>query len=1178
MKTIRFAGVGLSLCLALGLAGFILLFARQPVLAAPPTDAERTESAVPENSAVPFSVQMTTTITRVYTYTTSKNISLGCVTPTLNVADDLYLYSVRTGVKITHTNRGDISMTLLSPANVPVRVLNSNNAITSENLNVLFDPFSTVDPETPPGDGDHDPSLSYYQYTWRPVDDLDLFRQGRSQGNWRLRICDVHSNGKTGKLKQWTLELELGPAIADLSTSFMDAPVEAAISSTVVSPTIWYNINIQNSGALTAANVSLRDVLPQGVTYITGSLVCGSGCWYDSQTSAIQWSGDIAPFAMEQIHFEVVPSRYGLVENVAHLAMASSAYDLWSATEVFPEIYEYWNFEGSDGGFLSGSGWNYGILLPGDIPISPGNGPEMWATGLSDDYDDSSIATLTKTVDLSTIPATTALFLRWWEYYSFADDDVGVILANGDLLETIQGNSGNEWLARAVDLSPYIGQNNVTLVWKVVPNHDAVVDKGWYIDDVSIHAGAPATDLAVSTEASSNPAVIGGPLSYTVTMKNLGNYTATYVIMDDDLPPEVHLTGIITPVSRIAVCAEAPAGHVHCDYGSLRPGQAVTVVLTTDVLSGVGQPGDQIVNSVSARAAENETDPYNNAVTLRTLLVDIPLTAPRVYSVTPASAVIPLTGKPIYIDGDNFTQGMSAYLDGYELRNVTRITSRRLAARVPYTVPTGTHDLTVIASNGERGVLLDAFTVLGSQPPALQRVLPGRGLSGVPTNIFVLGENFSPDSALALYQGAAWIADIEGVVFISQNKLRGVVPGNISPGLYDMRVSDARGAVTVPDAYEVVDPLSFDDLFAVNTFDLWMRPPVARQADTVTVSINVRRRGGQSALSNIPVDYYWDAPSVGAGGTPIGTPLVGTLLPRSASTAALTWTLNVSPAVRTFYAVIDPQNVIAEADETNNIISRTIRIWPPGPDYSPPVIDRFTINWGAGTAYRPQVWLNLTTVPTATFVLYMEYQYIQSENAWMQVASSGWLPFDDASVNYPWRLQAVPGIHYIQAWVADEHGNVCLHPGLAYINLMSNRAHLAAGEVHIYRRTFAPGNYLARLSLINGETDFYVWAPDGSRLVFVPTNNTYYEVPFSIPVTGTYQIEFEGYTSADYRFDVAPSSAPPAQPPAPLNVAMPMPRGRGVGINNAEPNEGTGLPNVPVDEMPYRLYFPTIFR
>ena len=1166
MKAIRIAGISLTLFVAVGLASFVLVLAQQPTLAAPDIVSTSQEDAVPRSPQATSIVVYTNTMP----FVIPEN---GCVAfgeSTIDVSENMYIHSIRVGVKVTHTNRGDIRINLLSPGAIPARLIDLSNS-TWHNFNVLFDSKSYDPPESPPGNVDHDPNLPDYEYVWRPVDDLALFYQHDSQGTWALQFCDAYTNSQTGQLLQWTLELELGPAVADLSSSFKEAPIEAAISSTVAPTIIWYNVYLQNSGALTATGVHLSDVLPPDVAYISGSLTCGGGCTYDPQVPEILWDGNIAPFGLEQIHFEVQPLRYGAIENIAQVTTISGTYDIQAATMVFPKVYEYWNFEGNNGGFNGDYSWEHGTLPMDGIPMPPGGGPDMWATGFSADYDDSMVSTLSKVVDLSGVPTDATIFLRWWEYYRFAPNDVGEIRVNGTLLDSISGASGDQWVVHSVDLSAYAGQSNVTLNWQVVPDYDTQADKGWYIDDVSIHAEIPRTDIAVFKEGSVDPAVIGEPLIYTVTVQNLGTLTATYVVMDDSLPPEVRLNRI-TPMSGSPDCGEDPPGQVHCDYGDLFPGQAIAVVLDTTVLSDTAQPGDQIVNYAFARCAEDDVDSVNNYATVRTTLVDTPFTAPQVYSVTPGSAVIPLTGKLIRIDGENFTLGMSAYLDGYELNNVTRITSRRLEARVPQSIPPGTYDLEVVASNGESGWLLDAFTVLDSGAPDVQRVVPPRGLADVPVGVFVQGENFSPDTWVALYQGTVEIAQVESLIFVNQNLLRGVIPPNLPPGLYDLHVGDSRGETVLPDAYTVQDPGTFDDLFTLTRDDLWTKPPSVQQGEVITVGVNVHRLGGQVSLTDVTVDYYWDALT---GGEFIGTSNIPVLAPQSVASTTLTHTVSLAPGMHTLYAVIDPQNLIPEADEGNNVISRSVQIRPPDPTFVPSQITTFTINSGAIATDRPQVRLDLSATPAPAYVLYLEYQYIQSANTWVRIARSDWLPYSVAGNDYLWRLQPVPGVHYIQAWVADWNGNISPQPALARINLMLPRAHLVEGEIHVYQSLLFPGDYLARLGLTTGIVDFFIWPPNEAVPLLVSRiDANYNEIPFTIPSDGVYQFEVEGIASADYYMDVFPSGPGQMRQLSPFAITAPNYRGRGTGLT-ATPGDNTGLPDAPTT---HRIYLPAIFR
>jgi uncharacterized repeat protein (TIGR01451 family) len=58
---------------------------------------------------------------------------------------------------------------------------------------------------------------------------------------------------------------------------------------------IDYTVEIVNTGNQVAANTVLTDVLPQGTTFISGSLACSTGtCWYDDADGAVYWNGGVA--------------------------------------------------------------------------------------------------------------------------------------------------------------------------------------------------------------------------------------------------------------------------------------------------------------------------------------------------------------------------------------------------------------------------------------------------------------------------------------------------------------------------------------------------------------------------------------------------------------------------------------------------------------------------------------------------------------------------------------------------------------------------------------------------------------------------------------------------------------------------------------------------------------------
>jgi uncharacterized repeat protein (TIGR01451 family) len=69
---------------------------------------------------------------------------------------------------------------------------------------------------------------------------------------------------------------------------------------------ITYTISLQNTGPRTAYSVTLADVIPEGMTYISPSLTYPSGSGgYISATRTITWFGDVAAFSQVDLEFSV---------------------------------------------------------------------------------------------------------------------------------------------------------------------------------------------------------------------------------------------------------------------------------------------------------------------------------------------------------------------------------------------------------------------------------------------------------------------------------------------------------------------------------------------------------------------------------------------------------------------------------------------------------------------------------------------------------------------------------------------------------------------------------------------------------------------------------------------------------------------------------------------------------
>jgi uncharacterized repeat protein (TIGR01451 family) len=115
-------------------------------------------------------------------------------------------------------------------------------------------------------------------------------------------------------------------------------------------------------------------------------------------------------------------------------------------------------------------------------------------------------------------------------------------------------------------------------------------------------------DLALAQSAAPNPVFVSSPMTYTVSVQNLGVAAATATSVSDTLPAQV------TYVSATATqgsCTQA-AGVVTCSLGMLNPAATATIAIS------VTAPGTSGTLTNTATASSTVTDPFsaNNSATL----------------------------------------------------------------------------------------------------------------------------------------------------------------------------------------------------------------------------------------------------------------------------------------------------------------------------------------------------------------------------------------------------------------------------------------------------------------------------------------------------------------------------------------------------------------------------------
>jgi subtilisin-like proprotein convertase family protein/N-acetylneuraminic acid mutarotase len=131
------------------------------------------------------------------------------VTSTLTVPDTFQIADLRVGVWISHTNRGQLRVSLVAPDATEIALVNANLSGAADNLNVLFDDTAAAgwDWMNHPAPG------TSYANPWFPAAALGTLRFRQAAGTWTLKVCDSAAT-ETGALERWALFFRSGLVVS----------------------------------------------------------------------------------------------------------------------------------------------------------------------------------------------------------------------------------------------------------------------------------------------------------------------------------------------------------------------------------------------------------------------------------------------------------------------------------------------------------------------------------------------------------------------------------------------------------------------------------------------------------------------------------------------------------------------------------------------------------------------------------------------------------------------------------------------------------------------------------------------------------------------------------------------------------------------------------------------------
>ena len=501
--------------------------------------------------------------------------------------------------------------------------------------------------------------------------------------------------------------------------------------------------------------------------------------------------------------------------------------------------------------------------------------------------------------------------------------------------------------------------------------------------------------------------------------------------------------------------------------------------------------------------------------------------APAITSVDPASG-LNTAATNIVIRGSGFFGTPTVALGINSLTDVALLDSTQILAVVPPGLSPQSYDLIVTNPDSQVAILPGGFTVRTATPQVLS-LRPDRGRSDLPNDINLYGFNFAVGVSIQVADDPQAAPINLTTTRINATHLRATVPAGLTPGVYDVTVRNIDDSShTLPDAYTVFE-VTNDDLYGYG-YELWTDPLTVRQGDAAQIGLVVHRQGGKKVLQNVKVRFT--VGEMWPNGTLLGDGTILLLSPRSAdSTSAVAWNPS-APGSYILYGVIDPDNEVTEALETNNVVSRTVTVLGPAPDETAPHVDSFDFG-GVENVSEQLIRLNTSASDPApgsgvASLLFQEYEYSQGAGQWVPAQNSGWLAYAANQANYPWTLLPSAGVKYLQAWASDGQGNVSLFPFKGFVSYIPPSDSVGLDQSRIYRFSVASGQQIsAQVTPISGDPDLYIWPPDADTRPPKVSNlsgSAAESVVWEAPISGVYQVEVYGYSAAQYQLavDVTP--------------------------------------------------------
>jgi subtilase family serine protease len=234
--------------------------------------------------------------------------------------------------------------------------------------------------------------------------------------------------------------------------------------------------------------------------------------------------------------------------------------------------------------------------------------------------------------------------------------------------------------------------------------------------------------------------------------------------------------------------------------------------------------------------------------------------------------------------------------------------------------------VTAIDTSGNESALstIVTATIADTTPPAIPKNLTAKAGNGVVDLTWT--KNTEPDLAgYNLYRNGE-VTPLNGSTLINTNSYKDLNVNNLTTYTYQITAVDVNGNESPKSTPVTATPTGIDLTIkqtetAVDLFIFPLKPTIF---DTATIVALVRNTGTDT-INNVKVSFYDGNPFTG--GTLIGSTIITEdITENGTEIAQITWNLRDAEGTHTIYAVVDPENMIPELNETNNSVYKQFSV------------------------------------------------------------------------------------------------------------------------------------------------------------------------------------------------------------------------------------------------------------